>query len=163
MNWRRVLPHPLLTITLFLVWQALSDGVSGGSLVLGAILGVLIPRLTGDFWPDSPGVRHPWRFAVYVVRVLWDILVASLSVARLILTPGRRPKPAFVCYPLTLEHPLAITALASTISLTPGTVSTDVSDDHRLLLIHALDVEDEQDLIDTVRRRYEQPLQEIFQ
>ncbi|MEE3117758.1 MAG: Na+/H+ antiporter subunit E, partial [Pseudomonadota bacterium] len=74
----------------------------------------------------------------------------------------RPPRPAFVCYPLELEHPLAISILASTISLTPGTVSVDVSDDNTLLLVHALDAEDGDEVINTIRTRYEKPLLEMF-
>jgi multicomponent K+:H+ antiporter subunit E len=97
----------------------------------------------------------------YLLRVIRDIVTASFQVAALILS-GRRPRPRFVCYPLELEHPLAISILASTISLTPGTVSADVSDDQRTLLIHALDADSDQQVIDTIRERYEQPLLEMF-
>ena len=63
---------------------------------------------------------------------------------------------------LELDHPLAISILVSTISLTPGTVGADVSDDNKLILIHSLDAEDEQEVIDTIRARYERPLLEMF-
>jgi multicomponent K+:H+ antiporter subunit E len=157
------LPHPLLSLLLFLMWLMLNDGVSGGQVILGLVLAILLPQLTKRFWPDSPRVKKPWRFLVYLLRVLWDIVAASTSVALIVLNPWRKPRPAFVVYPLELEHPMAITVLASTISLTPGTVSTDISNDNRLLLIHALDVDDEADLIATIRQRYEQALKEIFQ
>ncbi|MCG8517923.1 Na+/H+ antiporter subunit E [Marinobacter sp. CA1] len=155
-------PQPFLSLCLFLVWQLLNDGFSGGSVVMGAILAWMLPQLTRNFWPERPALLKGWLLPLYVLRVLWDIVVASISVARLVLSP-RKPRPAFISYPLTLEHPLAITMLASTISLTPGTVSADVSDDQRILLIHALDAEDEQAIIETIRSRYEKPLQEIFQ
>jgi len=88
--------------------------------------------------------------------------VASISFARLILS-GREPKPILVSYPLELTHPLAISILASTISLTPGTVSADVSDDRTLLLIHALDAESDDEVINAIRTRYEARLKEMFQ
>ncbi|SDW36876.1 Na+/H+ antiporter subunit E [Marinobacter mobilis] len=156
------LPQPFLSLVLFIVWQLLSDGISGGSIVMGLILAWVLPQVTRGFWPERPAIVKGWLVPLYILRVLLDIVVASLSVARLVLST-RKPRPAFISYPISLEHPLAITMLASTISLTPGTVSTDVSDDQRILLIHALDVDDEQDIIDTIRRRYEKPLQEIFQ
>ncbi|MDX1756547.1 MAG: Na+/H+ antiporter subunit E [Marinobacter sp.] len=155
-------PQPFLSLNLFLVWQVLNDGVSGASVVMGLILAWLLPRLTSNFWPERPALVKGWLLPMYILRVLWDIVVASVAVARLVLSP-RKPRPVFISYPLSLEHPLAITMLASTISLTPGTVSADVSDDNRILLIHALDAEDEQEVIDTIRQRYEKPLQEIFQ
>lgn len=155
-------PQPFLSLTLFLVWQLLNDGVSGASIVMGLILGWMLPQLTSNFWPERPALVKGWLLPMYILRVLWDIVVASLVVTKLVLSP-RKPRPAFISYPLSLEHPLAITMLASTISLTPGTVSVDISDDNRILLIHALDAEDEQEVIETIRKRYEKPLQEIFQ
>ena len=155
-------PQPWLSLTLFVTWQFLSDGVSGGSIVLGLILAWAIPQMTHRFWPDRPAVLRGFRAPAYAIRVLWDIIVASVEVARLILSP-REPRPMFINYPLQLDHPLAISILVSTISLTPGTVGADVSDDNKLLLIHSLDADDEQAIIDTIRTRYEQPLMEMFQ
>ena len=101
----------------------------------------------------------PWRMPVPAGRALGQI--ASFSVARLILSP-RKPQPVFVCYLLQLEHPLAISILASTISLTPGTVSADISDDEKMLLIHALDARSDDEVIDAIHTRYEKPLMEMF-
>ncbi|WP_111495448.1 MULTISPECIES: Na+/H+ antiporter subunit E [Marinobacter] len=162
MNGRFGLPHPLLSVTLFLVWQALSNGISGASIVMGVLLAWLLPLFTRNFWPDNPSIRRPFRFLTYILRVLWDIVVASVNVAYIVLNPVRKPRPAFVSYPLELKHPLAISTLAGTISLTPGTVSADVSDDESLLLIHVLDMEDEAALVEEIKKRYERPLLEIF-
>ena len=155
-------PQPWLSVALFIVWQFLADGVSGASVVMGLILAIVIPLMTRQFWPDSPRMKKPWVLARYLVVVLYDIVVASVTVTILILSP-RQPRSAFVSYPLKLEHPLGITILASTISLTPGTVSADVSDDGTLLLIHALDVDDDAELIRSIHQRYEKPLLEMFQ
>ncbi len=161
MNARFGLPQPLLSFALLLVWLMLA-GASAGNVVLGLILAWRLPLLTRGFWPDNPTIQKPWKLVPYAFRVMLDIVVASMTVARLVLSFRREPRPAFVCYPLTLTHPLGITMLASTISLTPGTVSADVSDDHKILLIHAVDVCDDQALIADIHKRYEQPLLEIF-
>ncbi|MEC7816861.1 MAG: Na+/H+ antiporter subunit E [Pseudomonadota bacterium] len=155
-------PQPWLSLILFVTWQFLSEGVSGGSVVLGLILAWGIPQLTRGFWPDAPAFRKPGKMVGYLLVVLWDIVVASFAVAKLILSPAK-PQPAFVCYPLSLEDPLAISILASTISLTPGTVSADVSDDQKMLLIHALDARTDDEVIEGIRTRYEKPLMEMFQ
>ena len=154
-------PQPWLSLLLFTTWQLLNDGLSGGSVVMGLFLAWLIPQVTQGFWPERPAFVKSWRMVVYLVIMLWDILVASLSVARLILSP-RRPRPIFVCYPLQLEHPLAITMLAGTISLTPGTVSADISDDRKTRLRHTLDADSDQEVIDAIHNRYEKPLMEMF-
>ena len=161
MNLRFGLPQPLLSFALLLVWLMLA-GASAGNLVLGLILAWLLPLFTRKFWPDNPAINKPWKLIWYVLKVVGDIVVASVVVARLVLSFRQTPRSAFICYPLTLEHPLGITMLASTISLTPGTVSADVSDDHKVLLIHALDVTDDQALIDDIHQRYEKPLLELF-
>lgn len=155
-------PQPYLSLLLFAVWQFLSDGVSGASIVMGLVLAWLIPQLSRGFWPDPPAFARPWKLPGYLVLVLYDIVVASISVARLILS-GRQPRPMLVPYPLELTHPLAISMLASTISLTPGTVSADVSDDRTLLLIHALDAESNEEVINGIRSRYEVRLKEMFE
>lgn len=159
---RMSFPQPWLSVLLFITWQLLSEGVSGASLVMGVLLAWAIPQMTQGFWPDPPAFLKAWRMPLYILRVIKDIVVASVQVAGLILS-ARKPRPAFVSYPLELENPLAISILASTISLTPGTVSTDVSDDNKLLLIHALDAEDDQAVINGIRNRYEKPLLEMFQ
>lgn len=158
---RLTFPQPYLSLLLFAVWQLLSDGVSGASVVMGLILAWAIPLMTQAFWPERPAFIRAWKLPAYLAIVLLDILVASFSVAKLILS-RRSPRPIFVSYPLELDHPLAITILASTISLTPGTVSADVSDDNKLLLIHALDAQSADEVIEGIRDRYERRLKEMF-
>ncbi|TGN40126.1 Na+/H+ antiporter subunit E [Marinobacter confluentis] len=159
---RLTFPQPYLSLLLFIVWQFLSNGVSGASIVMGLILAWLIPQITRGFWPERRAFVNAWKLPGYIGIVLLDIVVASVSVAKLILG-GREPKSIFVSYPLELEHPLAIAILASTISLTPGTVSADVSDDNKLLLIHALDADNADEVISSIRERYERRLKEMFQ
>lgn len=158
----RWLPHPLFSVFLWLVWLLLVNTVDPGQLLLGAVLAVGLPLLTGRFWPEQPRLRYPWRILRYIAVLLWDILLANLAVARRILGPTDQLRPAFIQLPLDLQNDFAISVLASTISLTPGTVSSDLSVDRKTLLIHALDVEDEAQLIAHLKQRYEQPLKEIF-
>lgn len=161
--FKRVLPHPWLSLSMLIGWQLLMNQVSAGSLVMGAILAILIPWLTNVFWPNPPASCRVDRLLLFVCRVLVDIVTANLQVAKLILGPRRELRPAFVEYPLSLQHEFSISVLASTISLTPGTVSADISADRKTLLIHGLDIGDEQELIEHIRRRYEQPLKEVFE
>ena len=155
-------PQPWLSLLLFSIWQLLNDGVSGGSVVLGFILAWGIPQVTQSFWPERPAVFKAWRLPGYLLLVLWDIVIASFEVAWLIISP-RRPEPMFISYPLQLDCPQAIVILASTISLTPGTVTADISDDHKILLIHALDTRTAEEVIEAIHNRYEKPLMEMFQ
>lgn len=159
----RLLPHPLLTLLLTVVWVLLANRPSVGSLVTGLVLGIVLPLLTRPFWPDRPIVRAPLVVLEYGLVVLWDICVANVQVAYLILF--KRPEELhsrFVVVPLETRVPEAIVTLAGTITMTPGTVSCDVSADGRALLVHALDAPDPEELVSTIKNRYERRLLEIF-
>ncbi len=159
----RWLPQPFLSLFLWLVWLLLVNTVSPGHILLGALLAMILPLLTARFWPERPKIHRPWKLLRYIGVLLLDIGLANLTVARLILGPTRKLRPAFIQLPLELQSEFAISILASTISLTPGTVSSDLSPDRKTLLIHALDIESEAEVIDHIKQRYEKPLKEIFE
>ena len=159
----RILPHPVLTASLALVWLLLVNDLSAGAVVLGVAIGVIVPLLTAPYWPDRPRLRFGRAMLRYGAVVLWDIVVANFEVAWIILTrPSARLRSAWLVIPLEVRSPEAITVLAGTISLTPGTVSTDLSACGRALLVHALDVADEAGAVARIKARYEAPLKEIF-
>ena len=160
---RRFLPHPRLSLFVTLIWLALVNEISAGAVLMGLALGVLMPILTGPFWPDPPRLRHPLKLLGYCGVVLWDIVVANLQVARLILrVPNDQLRSRYVTVPLELTSPEAITVLAGTITMTPGTVSAELSADGRALLVHGLDVPDPEALVADIKSRYEARLLEIF-
>lgn len=162
-RFHRLLPRPRLSFFLLLIWLILNNSVAFSTVFFGAILGWLIPLLSYRFWPEPrPSMKYSLLLR-YALTVAVDIFFSSITVARLILGSPRKLRPAFVTYPLELEDSFAITILASTISLTPGTVSADVSGDQKYLLIHALDIDTEEALIESIKGRYETPLREIFQ
>ncbi|GHB16648.1 Na+/H+ antiporter subunit E [Salinicola rhizosphaerae] len=159
----RWLPMPILSVLLLVVWLLLQHSVALGQWLLGGVLAIAIPLVCRPFWERQPTIKRPWRLFLYVLRVLGDIVTANLQVSKLILDPRGRMRPAFVEYPLTLKENFPITILASTITMTPGTVSAHLRLDGRTLLIHALDVSDINELIDEIHQRYERPLMEIFE
>jgi multicomponent K+:H+ antiporter subunit E len=162
MKTYRWLPQPLLSLSLLLVWLLLVNDLGFGQWLLGGLLGWLIPLVSQVFWINPPRLQKPLKLCFFLLRVLGDIVVANLQVAKLILGPTARLRPAFVEIPVRLEDELALTMLASVISLTPGTVSADLSDDRRTLLVHSLDVADEAAMVREIKARYEAPLLEVF-
>lgn len=160
---RRWLPHPLTSVVLFAVWLLLNHSVSMGHIVLGAALGILIPLFTRRFFPEPVYLKRAGTALRFFGVVLWDIFVATFAVSRLSLGPTSKLRPRFVRIPVSLDDDFALTALTSTISLTPGTVSAEIAPDRGYVLIHALDVVDEEALVRTIKERYEAPLKEIFE
>lgn len=158
-----VFPHPFLTLVLTVVWTLLQNNVSAGMVVFGFILGIIIPWITSVWWPDTPKGFRLGKMATYSVIVLWDILIANFQVAWIVLTVSNsKLKPAWIVVPLDLRKPEAITVLAGTITLTPGTVSSDLSDAGHSLLVHVLHTNDPDAVRDTIKTRYERRLKEIF-
>lgn len=160
---RSWLPQPLLSLVLLITWLLLVNSIAPGHILLGAVFGLLIPLATNPFWPQRPHLRRLGVFLKFIVTVLADIVIANIAVARLILGPPHALRSRFIELPLDLQEEFAITLLASTISLTPGTVSSDVSPDRKRLLIHCLDVDDEAALIAQIKSRYEAPIKEAFE
>lgn len=160
---RQWFPHIALSLSMWVLWLLLMNDLSGGHVVLGGILAWAIPWFTQSFWPEEMTVRKPLVSLKFVLTVLWDIVIANLTVARLILSPTGGLKPAFMVLPLDVKEDFTITMLANTISMTPGTVSTDLSADRRTLLIHSLHVDDIDAALTAIKQRYEAPLKEIFE
>ena len=161
---RRIFPHPHLTILLTIVWILLANAPSLNSLVFGLLLGIIIPFITQPYWPDRPKLRNWPMIVEYLLVVSWDIVIANIVVSRIILFKRDADRqPNFICIPLELLTPEAITVLAGTITMTPGTVSCDLSAQGHNLLVHCLDAPNPEEVRDQIKQRYELRLKEIFE
>jgi len=159
---RRLLPRPGLSLALFLLWAALTNAASPGTLLLGLLLALVLPFVVAPFWPDALRVSRPGVAVKFAARIVWDMLLANWAVARRVLGPVAKLHPAFIEVPLDLRDPFAATVLASIVSLTPGTVSIDVDRERWVLQLHALDAPDPDALVRQIKQRYEKPIREIF-
>lgn len=160
---RKFLPAPLISAVLFAAWLMLNQSASAGNLVLAAIFAIALPLVFAGFRVEPPRIRRPGVVVRLGLRVLLDIVRSNIEVARRILGPESRIHPRFVWVPLSIRDAHGIAALAGIITMTPGTLSADLTDDRSHLLVHAFNVDDEQALIASIKERYEAPLREIFE
>ena len=161
---RRLLPHPLLTALLTVVWMLLNNSATLGQFVMGLILGLIIPVITAAYWPDRPVLKKPMNIIGYVLIVMYDIVKSNIDVALIVLFKSNAARsPAWITVPLDLKSPEAITVLAGTITMTPGTVTADLSSEGHALLVHCLDAPDPQAVCQDIKDRYESRLKEIFE
>ena len=144
--FNKLLPMPMHSLMLLIVWLLLND-FSVGHLVLGSFLAWLIPVLTFPYVDDQSKARKPVKIVVYFLRLVRDIIQSNIEVALRVMYPNRTLQPGIVAYPLSMKAEFPLTVLASSVSLTPGTVSVEFSDDRRWLYIHVLHLQDEQKLI----------------
>ncbi|MDO8717389.1 MAG: Na+/H+ antiporter subunit E [Polaromonas sp.] len=162
MNKSRWFSHPWLSVLLAGSWLLLQHTLAPVHLISAVLVGLVVPRLLHGFLPAMAPVRLVPAVRLLGV-VLWDIVLSNFVVARLVLGPLSRPRPAWVTVPLALTHPTAISLLASIITTTPGTVSCTVDEERRHILVHALDCSDAAQMAVDIKARYEGPLLAIFE
>lgn len=163
MTRRRWLPYPILSLTLLVVWLLLNNSLSAGHFLLGTILALVIPIGTRSLQKPQATLHRPLLVIRYMLVLMGDIIKSNIEVAIQVLGPLHKLTPGFIAIPLDMTEELPITMLASSISLTPGTVSVEVSEDRHWLYVHVLNLSDEAETIKTIKQRYERPLKEIFQ
>ena len=161
---KKILPAPLVSFGLFVVWLLLNRSLSPGHLLLALLLALGLPVLFKELRPQKVRVRHLGT----VLRLCWTVVVdttqSNIAVLRFLLLPSqRRHPPDFVKIPLELRDPNALAVLAMIVCITPGTSWAELSLDRSLLMLHVLEVGDAQAIIDHVKASYERPLMEIFE
>jgi multicomponent K+:H+ antiporter subunit E len=165
-GWRRgvrLLPHPWLSVLLLLVWLMLVRQNTVGNVVLGLAIATGVPLLTTPLWPERPRLRNPHVFLWFGVIVLWDVLRSNFAVARVILfTPAHRIRTCWIAVPLDIRSPEGIALLSGTITMTPGTLTADISACGRALLIHCLHAPDPAAVVAEIKTRYEARLMRVF-
>jgi multicomponent K+:H+ antiporter subunit E len=161
---RRWLPSALLSVALATMWLALNRSVSPGHVLLGVVLGLLLPWLLAPLRPTPSPLRRPRVIARLVLRVGADVVVSALQVARGVLVArDEAPRARFVVVPLDLHDVHGLAALAVITTVVPGTVWAELAPDRSALLLHVFDVDDDAAFVDRFKARYERPLLEIFQ
>lgn len=161
---KRWLPMPLLSVFLALMWLLLAQSVEPGHVLLAVLLAVWVPLASARMRPLRPRVRRPLVIALLFVHVLIDIVRSCINVSLIILGPREwRQRSGFMSIPLDLRDPHGLAVLSAIINSTPGTVWAEISEDRLLLMIHVLDLHDEQWWTNTIKTRYETPLRAIFE
>lgn len=163
---KRLLPSPLLSVSLFVLWLVLARTTSVGHLIIAAVVAVGMPLLTSSLRPLPVRIRRPWVLLRLILTVGHDVLLSSVDVARGSLRRrDRLPEGRFVRMALELRDPHAIAALATITTVIPGTVWTELAGDRTWFLLHVFDLhEDEVDeYVVRYKARYERPLKEIFE
>ncbi len=160
----RILPYPLLTLALTLMWLVLQQSAGLGHILFGFVVAFFASHAMARLQPHKPKVRRPLKILRLFVEVTLDILRSNVAVTRILLAGKRRETTAgFITVPLELKDPMGLAVLACIITATPGSAWLEYNLEESSVLIHVLDLIDEQEWIDTVKSRYESLLLEIFQ
>jgi len=150
------------------VWLLITSVTDRQELAAGVAVALLVALLTGDLLISGKirwGLGKAGRLIAYLLMLVWEIFKANLHVAYVVLHPRLPIRPGIVKVRTALTSDAALTMLANSITLTPGTMTVDIDKKHGYLYIHwitALDGDVEENT-DRISRRFENRLREIFQ
>lgn len=160
----RILPHPILSMLLLLMWLLLTR-FSAGHLVLGCLVGLAGGWALAGLHPQGPRLRR-WNLIARLAGVVaYDIIRSNIAVAGLILTGGRRGRrrSEFIEIPLEIRSHGGLAILAIILTATPGTAWLEYKPATGTLLLHVFDLVDEAVWRHLIKNRYEALLLEIFE
>lgn len=145
----------LLNIFLALVWTFLQGELQGSNFAVGMVLGYLVIALSQQIMGTSAYVQKVVQVVRFVTISLWEIFTASLALAWLIVQPKLQVRPAIVAVPLDAKTDVEIATMSSLLTLSPGTMTLDVSTDRETLYVHTIDLDD----VDEFRREIKSGLE----
>jgi multicomponent K+:H+ antiporter subunit E len=153
--------HPVLSMLLGASWLALSHSLEPVHLLSAVLIGLIVPRMLRPFLADASGLYWP-AIPRLIGIVIWDIIVSNIVVAKLVLGPMDAMAPGWIPVPLESDHHRVNALFASIITTTPGTVSTVIDEEARVIWVHALNCDDAAAMAADMKSRYETPLLVIF-
>lgn len=139
----------------------LSINFTGQGFVIGYLLGLLMVYMMRNMFVGSFYLHRVWAIIKLALLFLKELWLANISVVKIALAKKETMEPAFFEYPTVLENEWEITLLSSLITLTPGTIVVHISDDSKTLYIHAIDVDDIDDTIISIKESFEKAILEV--
>lgn len=160
----RWLPHPLAALALLAMWLLLAGSVSPGALLLGGALALVGSGALAALTPPKARLRRLAAVPGLAAAVLAEVVRSNNAVARIILQPGARDRRSgFVRVPLDMRNPYGLAGLACILTATPGTVWVEYDSAEGVMLLHVLDLIDEEAWVRIVKDKWERRLMEIFE
>jgi multicomponent K+:H+ antiporter subunit E len=159
---RRLLPHPLLAAVLLVVWLLLTQSLTPGQFLLGALVALIGTHGMAALRPQPVTVRRPKALLRLCAIVVADIVRSNFAVASIVLLGRRERVSGFIHLPLELTNPHALAILAVIITATPGSLWVEFDGRRSVVLVHVLDLVDEEQWVSLIKKRYESLLLEIF-
>ena len=149
-------------LMLALIWAALTGSFSPANLLIGFLLAYFVLNLMQGATGKSSYYKKMRQLPRFLIWFTWELVVSNLRVASVILTPKIDCKAGMLALPLDAQTPMEITLFANLITLTPGTLSIDVSDDQKTLYIHAMFIDDPEELRRDLKDGLERRLLELL-
>ena len=152
----------LFNLLLAIAWAAVSGSASPHNLLLGFVLGAIALAIVRQSIGRGAYVFRAGRILSLALLFLKELALSAWTVALTVLKPRMDIKPGIFAFPLTVDRDFEITLLANLITLTPGTLSVDVSEDRKVLYVHAIDCSDPAGARRDIANGFERKILEAF-
>ncbi|MDT8861449.1 Na+/H+ antiporter subunit E [Alkalihalobacillus sp. MEB130] len=151
----------LLNIFIALIWAFLQNSYTGVDFLVGYVIGIFILFVLRRFLQFDFYFRRVWAFIKLTLLFFKELIMANIDVIKIVLSPKLDIQPGIIEVPTKLETEWELTLLASLISLTPGTLSMDFSDDNKYIYIHSIHVPDKEEMIRQIHNTFERAILEV--
>ncbi|MEX1192932.1 MAG: Na+/H+ antiporter subunit E [Brumimicrobium sp.] len=152
----------LLNILLTIIWVFLTGNLDFPNFIFGYVLSFLVLWLVSRNEKSRKYYRIIPKVIAFIFFFFYELIKANIQVAADVVTPKFYMKPGIVKLPLDAKSNLEITLLANLISLTPGTLSLDVSKDRKVLYVHAMYINDRETFIQDIKKGFEKRILDIL-
>jgi multicomponent Na+:H+ antiporter subunit E len=153
----------LLNFLIALIWMLLSSSKTAGTFIVGYLIGVLLIFLMRRYFNAMFYLGWVWAAMKLLLIFLKELTLSNITVLRIVLRPNLDIQPVIFAFPTDLQRDWEIMLLSNLITLTPGTLVVHVSDDQKTLYIHAIDVDDVDDAVDSIKNTFEKAIKEVSQ
>lgn len=151
----------LLNVFLAVIWMFLQNEFNGSSFIIGYVLGLIILFGFRHFFRDRFYLYRVWAVIRLGLIFARELVLSNVSVLKTVLSPKLDMKPGIFAYETVLTKDWEITTLSNLITLTPGTLVVEVSEDNRILYIHAMDIADKDEAVDSIKNTFEKAIMEV--
>lgn len=139
----------------------MNSSLTATTFIIGYLIGLILIIITRRFFNSRLYIWRLWAAIKLTLLFFKELTLSNISVLMLVIRPKLKLQPMIFAMPTELEQDWEITLLSSLITLTPGTIVLHVSDDQRTLYIHAIDVDDVDEAIDSIKNSFEKAIMEV--
>lgn len=151
----------LLNFSIAIVWMFLNTSFTAQTFMIGYLIGLLTIFIMRRYFKEKFYLSRVWAVVKLGLIFIKELTLSNIAVLRIVLQPKMDIEPSIFAFPTDLQHNWEITLLSNLITLTPGTLVVHVSDDQRTLYIHAIDVDDVTEEIESIKNTFEKAIKEV--
>lgn len=151
----------IVNMIIAVMWMFLNEAYTIQSFVTGYILGILLLLLLNRYVPGRFYLDRLFKIMQLIVLFIKELILSNIDIVKLVYTPKLKTEPGIFALPLQVKSEWEITLLANLITLTPGTLTVAVSDNQTYLYIHAMDIDNIEDSIHSIKNTFEKAIMEV--